>query len=90
VFVGEGDVCTKAKYVEIGRAAGGVVGSAIGGWADGSIAGGICIALGLPSGGAVTLGCALIGGVVGAVGGGKQLSPYGAEGGVLLFSAFET
>jgi hypothetical protein len=87
--LGREDVCTKAKYVESGRAAGGIIGSAAGGWAGGSIASGLCVAFGLPSGGTVTVGCMVIGGIAGAVGVGMKTSPYGAEGGTLLFSVFE-
>lgn len=86
---GREDVCTKAKYVESGRTAGGIIGSAAGGFFGGSAAGGICVALGIPSGGAVVLGCAIVGGIAGAIGGGTTVSPYGAEGGELLFSTFE-
>lgn len=87
--MGREDVCTKAKYVETGRTAFGIVGSALGGWAGGSSTGALCIALGLPSGGAVTVGCFVVGSIAGAIGGGLVASPHGAETGTVLFSTFE-
>jgi hypothetical protein len=87
--LGREDVCTKAKYVESGRAAGGIIGSSIGGYLGASAAGGICAALGLPTGGTVTIGCAIVFGVAGAIGVGEAASPVGAVTGKHLFSWFE-
>ncbi|HEY0286455.1 MAG TPA: hypothetical protein VGC62_05515, partial [Pseudomonas sp.] len=87
--IGREDVCTKAKYVESGRTVGGILGSAAGGLMGGSIAGGICVALGLPSGGTITVGCFVIGSVAGAVGGRTEGAIYGAQKGTTLFSSFE-
>lgn len=87
--VGRKDVCTEAKYVESGRAAGGIIGSWAGGGIGASVSGSICAALGLPSGGTVTIGCAVVFGVAGAIGGAEAGSPIGAVTGKHLFSWFE-
>ena len=87
--LGREDVCTRAKYVESGRAAAGIAGAAGGAWLGGGAAGGICLGLGLASSGAITVGCVVVGSVAGAIGGGKALSPFGADAGSVLFSTFE-
>ena len=87
--LGREDVCTRAKYVESGRAVGGIAGSMLVGGAGAAASGSVCAALGLPSAGTVLIGCAVVFGVAGAIGGGKLGSPMGAVTGEHLFSWFE-
>ncbi|WP_341960189.1 hypothetical protein [Pseudomonas sp. RC10] len=54
-----------------------------------SMSGSVCAALGLPSAGTVLIGCAVVFGVAGAIGGGELGSPMGAVTGQHLFSWFE-
>lgn len=68
--IGREDVCAKAKYVESGKTVGGILGSAVGGSLLGASSGALCAALGVPSGGTLMVGCAVVFSVAGAIGGG--------------------
>jgi len=87
--MGREDVCTKAKYVETGKAAGGILGSALAGGALGAASGSICAALGIPSGGTLLVGCAVVFIAAGSIGGGLGGSSLGEMGGTKIFSLSE-
>ena len=78
--------CTKAKYVEGGKLAIGLGGAHFGGAVGALAVGAICVGLGIPSGGVVTLGCAIIGGAAGGWGGGKAGSIIGEIAGEQIYS----
>lgn len=83
--VGREDVCTQAKYVEGGKTAVGIGLATAGGTAGVYVAGAICLAIGIPTGGMGTLACAVIGGSLGAYTGGKAGSYIGEQAGQKLF-----
>jgi hypothetical protein len=87
--MGREDVCTKAKYVETGKAAGGILGSALVGGALGAASGSICAAFGIPSGGTLLVGCAVVFIAAGSIGGGLGGSALGEMGGTKIFSLSE-
>jgi hypothetical protein len=75
---GREEQCTKAKYVEVGK----LGGSVLGGMSGGALATALCFAVLGPTTGPVALSCLLItGGAVGAVGGsyGSELGEYLGE-----------
>ncbi|MFK3795106.1 hypothetical protein [Pseudomonas sp. NPDC088444] len=76
---GREEECSRAKYVETGKAAGGILGSWAGGTAGASGGAAICIGLGVPSGGMITALCALVGGGLLAWGGGTLGSMGGGK-----------
>jgi hypothetical protein len=77
--------CTKAKYVEGGKLAGGLLFSAAGGSAGGVIGISLCLAIGVPTGGIGTVACAIVGGALLGWGGGKVGSQVGEAGGTYLY-----
>lgn len=84
---GREEECTRAKYVETGKTAGGIFASMYAGSA-GAVAGqSICVGLGVASGGAAIVGCALVAGAVTAWGGGKFGSIAGENLTTLLHGA---
>ncbi|WP_460117795.1 PAAR domain-containing protein [Pseudomonas sp. S2_C03] len=77
---GEAEACERVKFTETGSFVGGVVGGvAVGGILSASNLGGLCIALGVPSGGTGTIACGLLISGVGAFAGGV-LGDKGGEG----------
>ncbi|WP_341963661.1 hypothetical protein [Pseudomonas sp. RC10] len=76
---GREEECSRAKYVETGKAGVGIIGSLIGGSAGASGAASICIGLGAPSAGTIPVACALVGGVMLAWGGGTLGSMGGGK-----------
>lgn len=87
--VGREEQCTEAKYVEGGKTAVGIGLAAIGGTAGTYLAGAVCIAIGIPTGGVGTLACAVIGGSLGAYAGGRAGSHFGEQAGDKLFEQIE-
>ncbi len=84
---GREDECTRAKYVETGKTAGGIFASMYAGSA-GAVAGqSICAGLGVATGGVAIAGCALVAGVFSAWGGGKFGSIAGENLTTLLHGA---
>ncbi|WP_426143382.1 hypothetical protein [Pseudomonas sp. DWP3-1-2] len=75
--VGREEQCKQAKYVEGGKMAFGIPAAAAGGTAGLVVSGAVCLALGVPSGGASLLVCGIIGGAVGGWGAGKAGSAGG-------------
>jgi hypothetical protein len=87
--VGRGEECRKAKYVQGGGTAVGISGSLLGAaaGANGMIL--LCLALGVPTAGASALACAVVGGAVGAWGGGKLASERGERFGTFVYETSE-
>jgi hypothetical protein len=81
--------CTKAKYVEGGKTAVGIGLAAVGGTAGTYVAGAVCLAIGIPTGGVGTLACAVIGGAIGAYGGGLAGAHVGELTGQKLYEQIE-
>ncbi|MDB6141711.1 MAG: hypothetical protein JWP80_755 [Pseudomonas sp.] len=84
---GREEQCTKAKYVEGGKLAGGLSSSAAGGSAGAFIGTALCLAIGLPTGGLGTLGCAVVGGALLGWGGGKLGSLGGEKLGTYIYES---
>ncbi|WP_226475808.1 hypothetical protein [Pseudomonas sp. MWU16-30323] len=78
---GREEQCRKAKYVEVGKLAGGVAGGVVGGAAGSTL----CLAILLPATGPGSLACLLIGGGVGGATGGHYVSIGGEKAGELLY-----
>ncbi|MFJ4133911.1 MULTISPECIES: hypothetical protein [Pseudomonas] len=81
--------CTRAKFVEGGKLAFGIVGAAAGsevGAALGIVA--CAIVFGIPTAGAGALGCAVVGGVIGGATAGPLGNEYGEQVGTSLYEAF--
>jgi hypothetical protein len=79
--------CTRAKYVETGKAAGGIVGSSAGGVVATAAGPAICVGLGVATGGVALAGCVLVAGAVMALGGGTLGSVIGEDLTILLYEA---
>lgn len=77
---GREDQCTKAKYVEGSKMVTGLSISSLGGSFGAYAAASLCIGLGVPTGGASLLACAVIGGAAGGLLGGQ----VGSAGGELI------
>jgi hypothetical protein len=73
---GREEQCTKAKYVEVSKLGGGVLGGAGGG----AIGSSLCLAILLPATGPGSLACLLIGGAAGGLAGGQ----FGGLGGQIV------
>ncbi|WP_341963655.1 hypothetical protein [Pseudomonas sp. RC10] len=86
---GREEECSRAKYVEGGKAAVGIGLATVGATAGLYLAGAFCIAIGIPTGGMGTLACAVIGGSVGAYAGGQAGSYFGEQAGEKLFEHIE-
>jgi hypothetical protein len=82
---GREEQCRQAKYVEGGKLAGGLLGSAAGGIAGGYLGTSICLAVGVPTGGIGTVVCAIVGGAAIGWGGGKFGSWIGDQSGATLY-----
>jgi hypothetical protein len=82
---GREEECTRAKYVETGKAAGGIGLAWYGGTVGAAAGESICIGLGAVSGGAVIVGCALVAGAVTALGSGKVGSMIGEGTSTLMY-----
>ncbi|NBB08038.1 hypothetical protein [Pseudomonas sp. SLFW] len=84
---GREEECTRAKYVETGKAAGGIFGA----WAGGAVATAagpaICVGLGVVTGGAALAGCVLVAGAGMAWGGGTVGSVIAEDLTFLLYEA---
>lgn len=84
---GREEECTRAKYVESGKAAGGIVGSSAGGVVATAAGPAICVGLGVATGGVALAGCVLVAGAVMALGGGTLGSVIGEGSTILLYEA---
>jgi hypothetical protein len=83
---GNSDACKKAHYVEGGKLAVGIVGSATGGAAGAFAFTNLCIAVFVaPSSGLSVLGCGIVGGLVGGFAGGKIGEAFGEVTGELVY-----
>jgi len=78
---GREEQCRKAKYVEVGKLAGGVTGGILGG----SAGSGLCFLVLAPTTGPGSLGCLLIAGGIGGAAGGSLLGMAGEEMGDVLY-----
>jgi hypothetical protein len=87
--VGRESECTRAKYVEGGKTAASIGLATVGGTAGAYLAGAVCIAFGIPTGGAGTLACAVFGGSLGSYAGGMAGSHFGEQAGEKLFEHIE-
>jgi hypothetical protein len=85
--VGREEECRRAKYVETAKTAGGIGLAWIGGSMGGAAGPAICLGLGVPSGGGVTLACAIIGGALAAWGFGTAGSIAGDKSATYLYEA---
>ncbi|MDD1967975.1 hypothetical protein NPS29_21865 [Pseudomonas putida] len=84
---GREEECTRAKYVETGKAAGGIVGSSAGGVVATAAGPAICVGVGVATGGVALAGCVLVAGAVMALGGGTLGSVIGEDLTILLYEA---
>lgn len=82
--VGREEQCMKAKYIEGGKMAVGISASIAAGLGGGLGLTGICVAIGVPTGGLGALACAIVGVAAGAWGGGTLGSQGGEYLGTLL------
>lgn len=85
--LGREEACRKAKYIEGASLAGGLSGTAGGAILGGYALGQICLAFGVPSGGAGSLACVIIGGAAGGVLGGEYGKAEGKNLGELVYEA---
>jgi len=87
---GREEQCKKARYVEGGKAAGGITGSYFGGWLGAEAGGVMCaVGLGVISGGWGALSCGIIGGAAGGYVGGKIAGEWGERGGHLIYGGID-
>lgn len=86
---GREEECTRAQYVEGGKTTVSVGLATAGGAAGTYIAGALCLAIGIPTGGVGTLACAVIGGSLGAYAGGLAGAHIGEQSGQKLFEQIE-
>ena len=83
---GREEQCRKARYVEGGKASGGIMGSYIGGKLGAHAGGAVCVfGLGIVSGGWGALTCGIIGGAAGGYGGGIIGGGLGERFGDLIY-----
>ncbi|WP_283710542.1 hypothetical protein [Pseudoalteromonas prydzensis] len=84
---GNTQACSKAKYVESGKAVGAVIGGGVGGYAASY---GTCtLVFSIPSGGTSALWCTIVAGAIGGYLGGTALADFGGSVGERIYSVKE-
>jgi len=84
-MLGRENDCRRARYVERSSLVGGLSLGGMAGYVGGVLGPSACVALGIPTGGAATIACAVIGGAVGGIAGGELGGMAGVELGEVLY-----
>lgn len=87
--LGREEQCTRAKFVEGGRTGFGIGGAVAGAAVGDAAVVTVCIGLGVATGGAASLVCAIIGGAAGAWIGGNYAAPWGEKTGNAIYEVYQ-